>query len=402
MRELESQVSNKSFLINESQATKFWQRLHAAVSRIPKTWISIWVLAIPLLLLLPSLKSFPYPASGSQYSDLVISHYPNAVFLKEAITNWQDIPLWSPTILSGYPFAANPLSGLWYPLGWLMLLLPLPLGFNILVGLHLIWGGLGMYKLMNEEGLGHAAALFAGLAFALLPKFFAHYGAGHLTLLYAVPWTPWLLWSQRTEHKRRDKSFRDILILADDFFMKKGNVFKTMRRMAERLESESIPYAVIGGMALAAHSYVRMTLDVVFLLTSDGLALFKEKLLGRGYVLDFPGAEKSFRDTDTNVKIEVITTGEFPGDGLPKPVAFPDPEDQTIEEDNVRVITLEKLIELKLASGLSASHRMRDLADVQDLIVALNLPLNLMDKLDKSVRSGYKRIWKAAKKDTHR
>jgi hypothetical protein len=208
--------------------------------------------------------------------------------------------------------------------------------------------------------------------------------------------------SQSSSPKRRDKSFRDILILAEDFFMKKGNVFKTMRRLAERLESESIPYAVIGGMALAAHGYVRMTLDVDILLTSDGLALFKEKLLGRGYVLDFPGAEKSFRDTDTNVKIEVITTGEFPGDGLPKPVAFPDPEGQTIEEDNVRVITLEKLIELKLASGLSASHRMRDLADVQDLIVALNLPLNLMDKLDKSVRSEYKRIWKAAKKDTHR
>jgi len=44
---------------------------------------------------------------------------------------------------------------------------------------------------------------------------------------------------------------------------------------------------------------------------------------------------------------------------------------------------LKKLIELKLASGLSATHRMRDLADVQDLIVALNLPLKLMDKLDK-------------------
>ena len=61
-----------------------------------------------------------------------------------------------------------------------------------------------------------------------------------------------------------------------------------------------------------------------------------------------------------------------------------------------------KLIELKLASGLSAAHRMRDLADVQDLIVALNLPLKLMDKLDKSVRSDYKRIWEAANKDTHR
>lgn len=110
----------------------------------------------------------------------------------------------------------------------------------------------------------------------------------------------------------------------------------------------------------------------------------------------------SLHHSETNVKIEVITAGEFPGDGLPKPVAFPDPEDRTIEEDNVRVITLEKLIELKLASGSSATHRIRDLADVQDLIIALKLPLNLMDKLDKSVRSEYKRIWQAAIKDTHR
>ncbi len=184
--------------------------------------------------------------------------------------------------------------------------------------------------------------------------------------------------------------------------MKKGIVFETMQRLTERLESEGIPYAVIGGMALAAHGYVRMTLDVDILLTPDGLARFRRKLLGRGYILDFPGAEKSFRDTETNVKIEVITAGEFPGDGLPKPVAFPDPEGQTVEEDNVRVITLEKLIELKLASGLSAGHRMRDLADVQDLIIALSLPLDLMNKIAKSVRSEYKRIWEAANKIIHR
>jgi hypothetical protein len=30
--------------------------------------------------------------------------------------------------------------------------------------------------------------------------------------------------------KRRDRSFRDVLMLADDFFMKKGIVFETMSR----------------------------------------------------------------------------------------------------------------------------------------------------------------------------
>jgi hypothetical protein len=202
--------------------------------------------------------------------------------------------------------------------------------------------------------------------------------------------------------KRKDRSFRNVLVLADDFFMKKGIVFETMKRLAQRLGDEGIPYAVIGGMALAAHGYVRMTLDVDILLTPQGLARFREKLVGRGYVADFPGAEKSFRDAKTNVKVEIITAGEFPGDGLPKPVCFPVPEGQTVEEDDVLAIKLEKLIELKLASGLSATHRMRDLADVQDLIMALNLPLELKDELDISVRPEYQRIWEAANKDTQR
>jgi hypothetical protein len=191
-------------------------------------------------------------------------------------------------------------------------------------------------------------------------------------------------------------------MLADDFFMKKGIVFETMRRLAQRLDAEAIPYAVIGGMALAAHGYVRMTLDVDILLTPEGLARFREKLVGRGYDEDFPGAAKSFRDSETNVKVEIITAGEFPGDGLPKPVCFPEPEGQTIEEDDVLAINLDKLIELKLASGLSATHRMRDLADVQDLIIALNLPLELKDELDKSVRPEYQRIWEAANKGPKR
>jgi hypothetical protein len=54
-----------------------------------------------------------------------------------------------------------------------------------------------MYRLLAEEGRGTLGALFGGLAFGMMPKLFAHYGAGHLTLVYAVSWTPWLLLSGR-------------------------------------------------------------------------------------------------------------------------------------------------------------------------------------------------------------
>jgi hypothetical protein len=191
-------LSGKTVGVNSSRNKNSWHQLYAGIRRIP----AVWILALPLLLLLPTLGSFPFRSLTSEYSDLAISHYPNAIFLRDAIIEWRTIPLWSSTIMSGYPFAANPLSGLWYPPGWAALILPLPLGFNLLIGLHLIWGGIGLYLLMRAEGLGKTAALLAGLSFGLLPKLFAHYGAGHLTLLYAVPWTPWLLLSQRTCSER--------------------------------------------------------------------------------------------------------------------------------------------------------------------------------------------------------
>jgi hypothetical protein len=110
----------------------------------------------------------------------------------------------------------------------------------------------------------------------------------------------------------------------------------------------------------------------------------------------FQRTGKAIRDTTTGVKVEFITTGEYPGDGKPKPVVFPDPRDASIEVEGYRVITLPKLIELKLASGLTAPHRLRDLADVQDLIAALKLPRELREQLDSSVRDEYDRLWHVA------
>ncbi len=108
-----------------------------------RLWVAA-LLALPLLLLAPGWNSYAYPFQGS-YSDLTISHAPNLIYLQHALQATGQVPLWSDTILSGYPFAANPLSGLWYPAMWLIVPLPVPLGFNLLVWLHLLWGGLGLY-----------------------------------------------------------------------------------------------------------------------------------------------------------------------------------------------------------------------------------------------------------------
>jgi len=190
-------------------------------------------------------------------------------------------------------------------------------------------------------------------------------------------------------------SIWDVYQEGSKFFMKEGDVYETLRRLAGRLHEEGIDYAVIGGMALAAHGYRRFTEDVDIILTPQGLEEFREKLVGRGYLPAFTGALKRFRDTASNVKIEILTTGDYAG-GKPGPIVFPDPGSASVEREGLRVITVEKLIELKLASGLNVPHRLRDLADVQDLIVNLELPLQLAEQLDESVRPEYRRLWELA------
>ncbi len=48
----------------------------------------------------------------------------------------------------------------------------------------------------------------------------------------------------------------------DDFYMARGEVYETLRRLAGSLREEEIDYAILGGMALALHGFVRPTQDV--------------------------------------------------------------------------------------------------------------------------------------------
>ena len=192
------------------------------------------------------------------------------------------------------------------------------------------------------------------------------------------------------------RSADEVLRESENFFAGRGAVHTTLHSLVARLAEESIPYAIVGGMALNLFGFVRQTVDVDILLTKEGLRKFLERFVGRSYVPAFPGAARAFRDADTGVRIDFLTSGEYPGDGKPKPVVFPDPSFSAIDRGPYRVINLEKLIDLKLASGLSAPHRMGDLVDVQRLVEALHLPLDLDAKLDPSVRAEFRRLWEFA------
>lgn len=130
---------------------------------------------------------------GAVYSDILISHWPNAYYLKYSLQTWGQIPLWNSLLFSGMPFAGDPLAGLWYPPNWLVMIMPIQMAFNVLFWFHIAWAGWGMYRWMKELGLGKAGAFVAGLAWCGTSKWFAHIGLGHLTFVCAVSWTPWAL-----------------------------------------------------------------------------------------------------------------------------------------------------------------------------------------------------------------
>ncbi len=149
-------------------------------------------------------------------------------------------------------------------------------------------------------------------------------------------------------------------------------------------------------MALTAHGYARMTDDIDILVTRADLKLLHDALLGRGYKAEFAGA-KNIRDTTTGVKIEFLLTGGYPGSGELQPVSFPNPADtEPLQQDGVRFIGITKLVELKIASGMTGgAARAKDLVDVQQLITILELPRTFGAQIHDYVRAKYEELWDA-------
>ncbi|MCA1614254.1 MAG: hypothetical protein LC800_08970 [Acidobacteria bacterium] len=147
-----------------------------------------------------------------------------------------------------------------------------------------------------------------------------------------------------------------------------------------------------------AHGYPRFTEDIDLVMTAEGLETFHRELVGLGYVPAFEGARKRLRATRTGVPVEITLAGEYPGDGRPKPVSFPVPLEASVEIDGARFVTLEKLIELKLASGMTAPDRLKDLADVQELIKLRGLTAEFADGLHPYVREQFTRLCSAVER----
>lgn len=175
----------------------------------------------------------------------------------------------------------------------------------------------------------------------------------------------------------------------DRFFTGNGRIHTTLLRLAADFRHLDIHYAVIGAMALNAHGYHRETTNIDVLVTREGFESFGTQSPDLGFAAIAQGARRAFQHADTGVVVDFFLSGEFPGDGKPKPVAFPDPATVAVDFEGINFVDLPTLINLKLASGMTRPDRLRDLADMQDLVRVLRLPDSFSNGLSPYVRTTF-------------
>lgn len=185
---------------------------------------------------------------------------------------------------------------------------------------------------------------------------------------------------------------------ADPFSALPPRVREAAERLSLALAAADIPHAIAGAVACNAYGHRRATEDVDVLINAETLPDVVGALGGAGWLARYAGAKRSWRDSAARVDVDVLLSGEFPGDGLPKAVAFPRLGARPgfswgATGGGVRVLDLVALIAIKLASAASAPHRLRDAADVAALIEVQALPREFAVELDVSVRPLFIKLW---------
>jgi hypothetical protein len=132
-------------------------------------------------------------------SDILFLFLPNAGFLREQLLSGA-LPLWNPMLLAGHPFLAELQTQVLYPPSLLFLLAPPERVLGPFLLAHLVWLGLGTWRLARYRGASHRAALLAGIAVGLSPLAVEHYT--HPNMLCGLSWVPWVWGSGRLLARR--------------------------------------------------------------------------------------------------------------------------------------------------------------------------------------------------------
>lgn len=156
----------------------------------------------------------------------------------------------------------------------------------------------------------------------------------------------------------------------------KGALLDTARDVSRLLGMAEPGAAVVGGVAVVLHGYVRTTSDVD-LYVPGAAERVAEILQANGFPFD-PDRREFVRD---GVPVHLV-----------RPEQIPTPPRTLVEIEGIRTVSLADLLNIKLRSGLKHRLRAIDLADVIGLIRRHGLTGAFTRQIDKDLRPEFRKL----------
>ena len=124
-------------------------------------------------------------------NDLTRLFLPHHLAIARSIARLGHLPLWDDRGFGGRPLVGNPQAGLFYPPTWLAWWIGAPSSLGWITVGHLLWSGLGTYRLARTLGMGGWGSLVAAGCFQVSPYVLAQAFEGHYPHVWAACWYPW-------------------------------------------------------------------------------------------------------------------------------------------------------------------------------------------------------------------
>jgi len=158
-----------------------------------KTYSTLILLFSCLLVFLAPLLIFPDQITNRN-NDL-LEFKQSFAFFKKTIQEHHIIPLWQNRTLSGSPYLGDPQNPILYLPNYLVLAIPLNYFFVLSFAAHFFIALLGTYLFFCALKFKKSTSICVAMIYAFSPKFTGHLEAGHVNLVVAYAWIPFVYYS---------------------------------------------------------------------------------------------------------------------------------------------------------------------------------------------------------------
>lgn len=161
-------------------------------------------------------------------------------------------------------------------------------------------------------------------------------------------------------------------------------------RCHDLLSEAGIAYSVCGGVAVCLHGYQRNTTDLDLVIRAEDGESVRRVLAEAGFKWD---SEKAEFHTEDGIAIQFLIAGQKAGKGTDVSIAEPTGELNVEQIEGLAVVRLSRLIEMKIACGMSNLRRThKDFADVVELIAIRKLDDSFSRFLHPSLRPTFREL----------